>query len=105
MKSTQLPEIGARLREYRVKLHLTQAQMAEKLEMSLNYYGQIERGKKGLSIDKIILCRDKLGVDLNYLLTGILPLENEFIECFKKCPKGKRIYVVQAIKIICELCK
>jgi transcriptional regulator with XRE-family HTH domain len=60
MKSTQLLEIGARLRESRIKLHLTQTKMAETLEMSLNYYGQIERGKKGLSLSKAILCRDKL---------------------------------------------
>lgn len=105
MKSTQLLEIGAILRESRIKLHLTQTKMAEKLEMSLNYYGQIERGKKGLSINNAILCRNKLGIDLNYLLVEILPLESEFSEWLKKCPNEKRIYVDQAMKSICELCK
>ena len=105
MKSTQLPEIGARLRECRIKLHLTQAQMADKLEMSLNYYGLIERGQRGLSNDKIILCGNRLGIDLNYLFRGILPLESEFNEYLKNCPKEKQIFLKQAVKNMCELYK
>lgn len=105
MKPTQRSEIGARLRECRIKLHLTQAQMADNLDMSINYYGQIERGVKGLSLKKAILCCDKLGIDLNYLLAGKIPLESELNDWFQKCPNEKRIYVEQAMKNICELCK
>lgn len=38
MNAIERQEIGARLRECREKLHLTQTQMADKLEMSTNYY-------------------------------------------------------------------
>ena len=105
MKSTQLPEIGTRLREFRIKLHLTQTQMADHLEMSLNYYGLIERGQRGLSTDKIILCRNKLGIDLNYLFTGILPLESEYNEYFKNFSNEKRPHFERLLKELYELCK
>lgn len=105
MEAIQRQEIGTRLRDCREKLHLTQAQMADKLEMSTNYYGQIERGQKGLSIKKAILCCIKLEIDLNFLLAGISPLENQYNDYLKKCPIEKQIYVEQLMKIIYELCK
>lgn len=48
--------IGSRLREAREKRHLTQAEMAEKLGIHTNSYGNFERGTERPSLMKIILC-------------------------------------------------
>lgn len=45
-------KMGERLREYRTDMHYTQETTAELLEMSLTYYGRIERGLNGLSLEK-----------------------------------------------------
>lgn len=47
-------EMGKRLRILRIELNYTQEQMAEILEMSSAYYGKVERGVHGLSLDKLV---------------------------------------------------
>jgi len=68
-------EMGERLRERRSELHITQAEAVELLGLSLSFYGQIERGARKLSLEDLVLCEDKLGIDSRYLLTGIRPVE------------------------------
>jgi len=63
-------DVGQRLRKWRRHNECTQEKMAELLEMSLTFYSKIERGKSGLSIEKLVLLHEKLEVDITYLLTG-----------------------------------
>lgn len=58
-----LVEIGERLRRQRKKLKMTQEDTAELLEMSTTFYGEIERGNKRLSIEKILLVYERMGLD------------------------------------------
>ncbi len=81
--------VGNRLREYRKSKGLTQAEVADILEMSLNFYGGIERGKSRLSIEKMILAHDRLGLDLTYLLTGEVQPKMSFCDIISDCPKDK----------------
>lgn len=109
MKSTApmsvLLEIGERLRECRIQMRLTQNQAAEILEISKNYYGQIERGQKQLTIEKILLCHKRFKIDPTYLLTGIRPLETNISHYLEDCPREKRFQLEQLIKYACELYK
>ena len=62
MAATQvLVEMGERLRRQRKKMKLTQEETAELLEISTTFYGEIERGNKRLSIEKILLVYKKNG--------------------------------------------
>lgn len=70
MNSLQM-EIGQRLRQRRKEMSLTQSQVAELLQMSLNFYGNIERGKSKISLEKIILVYRVMKIDPTYLLTEI----------------------------------
>ena len=87
-------EMGLRLKEHRKALHLTQEQMAEKLNVSIKHYGGVERGVAGLSIENLIEVSNILGVDLDYLIKGstsnhdILP--NRIHEIYLSCPMEKR---------------
>lgn len=63
-------DIGKRLRMLRFELDYTQEQMAETLGLSLAYYGKVERGVYGLSLEKLVIVHSKFDVDINYLLTG-----------------------------------
>lgn len=62
--------IGERLRALRFDMKLTQEDMAANMELSTAYYGRVERGERGLSIEKLALLCEKLGINANYLLTG-----------------------------------
>ena len=52
-------DMGSRLRQERVRLNYTQEQIAEVLNMSTAYYGKIERGVHGLSLQKLLLIKPK----------------------------------------------
>lgn len=98
-----LREIGTRLREYRKSKGLTQAQTAALLEMSLNFYGDIERGKCRLSIEKIVLAYEKLGLDPTFLLTGEKQPQVSFYDLIRDCPKDKIFDMDQIVRYASNL--
>ena len=65
--------IGSRLREAREKRHLTQAEMAEKLGIHTNSYGNFERGTERPSLMKIIQFCTILNIQPGDLLNGCAP--------------------------------
>ena len=60
--------LGQRIREERLKLNLTQAQLAEAIDISDTYVGQIERGERSLTLDTLVRLVNRLGVTIDYLL-------------------------------------
>ena len=83
-------EIGLRLRNERKIRHLTQEQMAEHLEISETFYGQIERGNKAISNKKLIVAYERLGIDPTYILTGDRLLHHgEINGLLDLCPEEK----------------
>lgn len=63
-------EIGLKISYYRKKRGYTQAQLAEKVNLSTNYLGLIERGNNGRSYSMEVLLKisDALDVDVRELL-------------------------------------
>lgn len=47
-------KLGERIREERTKRHLTQEKLAESVDISTTYMGQIERGEKSLTLDTLV---------------------------------------------------
>lgn len=95
--------IGERLRKYRKEKKLTQSDIAKQLEMSLNFYGDIERGKCRLSIEKIILVYERLGINPTYLLTGETYPSVSFYDLIKDCPKEKVFDMEQIVRYASNL--
>lgn len=98
-----LSDIGTRLKLWRKENRFTQAETASLLEMSLNFYGDIERGKCRLSIEKIILVYERLGIDPTYLLTGEKRRPVGFYDIIKDCPKDKIFDMEQIIRYASNL--
>lgn len=61
--------LGKRIREERLRLHLTQEQLSEDIDISTAYLGQIERGERSLTLDKLVRLANRLGVTVDYLLS------------------------------------
>lgn len=96
-ESKFLMDIGDRLRNRRENLGLTQKQTAELLGISETYYGEIERGNRKLSIERVLLARKYLKLDPTYLITGehhSNPLIERLLE---ECPKGKEDLLIQLL--------
>ena len=103
MMNDILIEIGDRLRKHRKSIGLTQAEAADVLEMSCNFYGDIERGKSRLSIEKMILAHERLGIDPTYLLTGEIQPQMRFYDIISDCPKDKIFDMEQILRYASNL--
>lgn len=82
--------LGRRIREERLKLSLTQEKLAEYVDVSTSYIGQIERGEKSVTLDTLIRITRKLGVTVDYLLKDSVAIENDnFINQIKQLLSGR----------------
>ena len=52
-RQEDLKIFGLRVRELRKKSKLTQSELAEKIGLSTNFIGMVERGERNTSVDKI----------------------------------------------------
>lgn len=67
-------EAALRIRNRRKTLGLTSAEVAEKIGRADHYYGDIERGTCGMSIDTLVELTRTLELSADYILFGA---ENE----------------------------
>lgn len=98
-------EIGERLKNRRKELHLTQEQMAEKLDISIKHYSEAERGIIGFSMDNWIKTAAILGISLDYLLLGIsieYPVPIRLLELYESCPDEKKNLLLKFIELELE---
>lgn len=91
-------EMGNRLRKFRKEMEYTQEQMAEILGISSAYYGKIERGVNSLSIKRLLILHERLGIDITYLITGKEKSALVIDQIIRECPAGKRYDLEQLIK-------
>lgn len=61
---------GERIRQKRLELKLTIETVAEKINRSVKYYGDIERGSCGMSIKTLISISKTLDLSTDYILYG-----------------------------------
>ena len=70
MDSRQLQEIGNRIQNRRKQLGLTQEQLAEAMNVSIQMVSNLERGNKAIRIDNLINLSQILDISTDYILTG-----------------------------------
>ncbi|MBD5085061.1 MAG: helix-turn-helix transcriptional regulator [Clostridiales bacterium] len=84
--------LGERIREERRKLGLTQAQLAEAIDISDTYMGSIERGERSLTLDTLVRLVNRLGVTVDYLLAdSVSDSDSNIMEQFKQIIDGQSI--------------
>ena len=77
--------LGERIREERLKLNLTQAKLAEAVDISDTYMGAIERGERSLTLDTLVRLATRLGVTVDYLLSdSVADNDSNIMEQFKQ---------------------
>ena len=82
--------LGKRIREERIKLNLTQAQLAEAIDISDTYMGAIERGERSLTLDTLVKLVNRLVVTVDYMLSDFVSDNNSnILEQFKQIIDGQ----------------
>ena len=81
--------LGERIREERLKLNLTQAQLAEDIDISDTYMGAIERGERSLTLDTLVRLVNRLGVTIDYMLSdAVSDSDSNIMEQMKQIMDG-----------------
>ncbi len=82
--------LGKRIREERLRLHLTQAMLAEDIDISDTYMGAIERGERCLTLDTLVRLVNRLGVTVDYMLADSVPdTDSNILEQFRQITDGQ----------------
>ena len=63
-------DMGRRVRILRKRQHMTQEELAEKVDLSASYLGHIERGTSAASLETLVKLCEVLNTEPGYLLEG-----------------------------------
>ncbi len=66
----EIRNIGCRIRQLRKGKAITQEQLAEELNVSLDHLAKVETGKRSCSLEVLIDIAAFFGVSLDYLILG-----------------------------------
>ncbi len=82
--------LGERIREERLRLNLTQAQLAEDIEISDTYMGAIERGERSLTLGTLVRLVNRLGVSVDYILAdSVSDSDSNILNQFRQIMDGQ----------------
>ena len=92
-------QLGIRIRQARKKRKLSQAQLAEAVQISISHMSDIENGKTRISLDIFYRLAMALEVSADWLLETNSPdtpaiLDSEFADLLTDCtPSEKRLFL------------
>lgn len=70
MNNADLKEIGRRIQQKRKQAGLTQEQLAEMMNVSIQMISNLERGNKSIRIENLVNLAQILSVSTDYILLG-----------------------------------
>jgi transcriptional regulator with XRE-family HTH domain len=94
------PGLGLRIMAERKNLNLSRDKLAELLNVSPYFIGQIERGKRKMSFDTFVNLGDILHVSLDYLVKGDTQIckDEELNELIKRCSRQEKALLLDVLK-------
>ena len=100
--------IGERIKRARKSKGITQDNLSEKLDVSIGYVSQIERGVTKISLDLLGAISSILECDIAELVTESAPnsnvyMESELISEIRKLDGKKKKYILEIIKLTNEM--
>lgn len=95
--------IGMRIREIRVQKHMSQANLADKANISLSQVSDIENGKSAMRLATFIRIVETLQVSADVLLRSDIPEVNniyrsEFAELLEDCSPSEIDSILKIVK-------
>ena len=64
--------LGKKIRQLRKDNNLTQEVLAEQVDLSYTYLGQVERGVRGINIPNLVRIANRFNVGIDYFLSEYL---------------------------------
>lgn len=108
-KNADLKYIGQQIRRARNARNMTQAQLAEKVNLAQNYVGMIERGAGKPALPTLIDIAEVLGVNFYYLMgrcanrecnSDCQEYEKQIISIVKTLNKQQMLFLLDIIELM-----
>ena len=96
---------GEQIKTYRIKLGLTQSQVAAELEVTPGYISNVENGRTAMSLRFLIYYAKLMGITLDELVGNLEPdykenaLDNALMKEIKKLSRKEKEKLLKTIKI------
>lgn len=96
--------VGGRIQKMRKRNHMTQNQLAERLDyVNERQLQRIENGKTACSVDKLMEISQILDVSTDYLLFGDVGAEEgDISEIFNGISEEQKNYLLKVLRVIAE---
>ena len=97
--------IGDRIKRYRIDKKLSQEDLAAKIGIGFKHISNIERGYKGISLEKVIDIANALDVSADDLLTDSLkhsssPVSTEIQDIMLDCNYNEKEMLTETLKFL-----
>lgn len=102
--------LGQRIRQERIRNHLSQEALAEKIEVSTNYIGQIERGDRKPSVETLISLCNALNTTLDFIMQDNLDTADDamirsIVADLNSMDSNELLFIQRVIQFYKELLK
>ena len=99
--ATAIPYLGRNFAYFRKKRNMTQEELAEQLDISINHISHIETGARNLSLEKFVKALRILNIEPNDLLLGAYPMsKKDFEDKLSETAESDIIYPADQVTIL-----
>lgn len=100
--------IGRRIKEARLEQHITQEELADKLNVSVAFMSRVERGYSPVNLKRLTQIAEFLNVTPGYLLTGSNTtskdyLKEDFRNILDKCTPEQQKLIYQISELVSKM--
>ena len=100
-----LRDIGDRVRQARMAMHMSQNDLADATGLSVSFLSNIEMGKQSMNIRALLAISDVLGVSPNWILRNPSDIDvtiDEIAKELESCTPREREVILQLVQTMKE---
>ena len=105
MSNIEFDNLGAQVKELRIQMKLTQAEVAEALNVTPGYISNVENNRTAMSLRVLIYYAKLMNISLDSLIGRIEPeyrknaLDNELLELASKLDDNQKKKLIKTIEL------
>ena len=103
--SEEFDNLGAQIKELRIQMKLTQAEVAEALNVTPGYISNVENNRTAMSLRILMYYAKLMNISLDSLIGRVEPeyrqtaLDNELLELVSKLSDEEKTKLIKTLKI------
>ena len=106
--SEEFDNLGAQIKELRIQMKLTQAEVAEALNVTPGYISNVENNRTAMSLRILMYYAKLMNISLDSLIGRVEPeyrqtaLDNELLDLVSKLSDQEKSKLIKTLKIWCS---